>query len=760
MRYRSAVRLLSLVLTLFSVAPLLAATVTISPTSATVAVNTDRHFTATVTGAMDLSVQWLVNGIAGGNGTVGTVDATGSYRAPATPPAGNVVTVTAVSNADPSASASAQVFVSAPAPSIGSIAPNPIPLGAFNITVNGAKFVSGATVLYNGAPLATTFVSAAKLTATGSAMQAGSVSIKVANPPPGSTSASFTLNVVSTLVVTVSPSGATLQPGQTLQLSATVANSANQAVQWSASAGSVSANGLFTAPAAAPPAGYAVVTALSLADNVTTGQAIVGIQDPQAIQYGRFLDQATFGRSALSLAHVSQVGIPAFLDEQLAAPESPLPAVAGSSRNMAIDAFFANQLNGNDQLRQRVVYALSEIVVISMNKNVNGDMIVPWQQILSHNALGNYRTLLGQLTLDASMGMYLDMVNSAKPGISGGANENYAREVMQLFTIGLYQLNPDGSTKIDPVTNLPIPAYTQTDVQQMARALTGWTYNNASNAPVAMSQRGSYFPGPMVPVPSYHDTTAKTILGQAIPANQSPKQDVDAALDILFNHPNAGPFLATRLIRALVTSNPSPQYIQRIAATFDNNGSGVRGDLGAVIRAILLDAEARNDSPPPTFGRLRTPVQETIAMSRALALPLGAASNINYLFAGMGEDELNAPSVFGHYSPSFRVPKTALYGPEFQIYTASEAINRANFLYSLWFGNGGTLHPALAPFATIAGDPVALTTAVDNALLYGRMSGTTRSAIQQSLPLMYDTNQRVLSALYLTVTSGDFLVQH
>jgi len=759
LRHRSSC-LLGLVILLLSASPLLAATVTISPTAATLAVTADKRFTATVMGAADGSVKWLVNGIAGGNSTLGTVDANGSYRAPASPPSGNAVTIKAVSNADPAAAASAEVTIGLQPPAIASIVPSTLPLGAFTITLNGARFASGATVLWNGSPLATTYVSAANLTATGTAAQSGPISIKVANPGAGSISPSFTLNVVSTLVVTVAPAAATLQPGQTLQFSAAVANSPNQAVNWSATSGTINVNGLFTAPAAAPPAGYATVTATSLADNVTTGQATVGIQDAQAVKYGRFLDQATFGRGPQSMAHVSQVGIPAFINEQLAMPESPLPALASATRNTAIDAFFGNQLNGNDQLRQRVIYALSEIVVISMNKNVNGDMIVPWLQILSHNALGNYRTLLGQITLDASMGMYLDMVNSAKPGIAGGANENYAREVMQLFTIGLYQLNSDGSTRLDPVTNQPIPTYTQTDVQQMARALTGWTYNNNTNAPVAMSQRGAYFPGPMVPLPSYHDTTAKTVLGQAIPASQSPKQDVDAALDILFNHPNAGPFLATRLIRALVTSNPSPAYVQRIATMFADNGNGVRGDLGAVVRAILLDAEARNDSPPATFGRLRTPVQETIAMSRALGLPLGAASSVNYLFAGMGEDELGAPSVFGHYSPSFRVPKTALFGPEFQIYTASESINRANFLYSLCFGGGGTLHPALAPFAAIAGDPVALTTAVDNALLYGRMSGTTRAAIQQSLPQMYDNNQRVLSALYLTVSSGDFLVQH
>jgi hypothetical protein len=674
--------------TFFSVT-LLAASVAITPLTPVVNTGADRRFTAAVTGSTNGAVQWKVNGLSGGNSTLGTIDTTGTYRAPATPPASFVVTVSATSVADPAAVASTTVTVAWRAPSIASITPNPVPLGPVTLTVTGTKFVSGARVLANGTAIPTTYVSASSLTATGTATVAGTYNITVANPGPASVSPAFVLAV-----------GTAAPP-----------------------------------PPTPPPA-----------------------PDPLNITYGRFLDQSSFGPTPASMARLRQLGIPAYLDEQFATPESPLPAVSTSTRDAAINAVFANQLAGNDQLRQRVLYALSEVIVISRNKNVNGDMIVPWLQILSRNAFGNYRTLLGEITLDSSMGMYLDMVNSAKPGLSGGANENYPRELMQLFSIGLVQLNADGSTKVDALGK-PIPTYTQTDVAQLARAFTGWTYPLASGA-AATGQRGSYYPGTMVPVASYHDVTAKTFLGKSIPANQSPKQDVDAALDILFQHPNLGPFVATRLIRALVTSNPSPQYVQRVATKFDNNGLGVRGDLTAVVRAILLDAEARNDAPPATFGRLRTPVQETIAMSRALGVPLGAASQINYLFAGMGEDELGAPSVFGHYSPMFRIPRTSLFGPEFQIYTATEAINRANFLYTLWFGSGGTLHPSLASYAAIAADPVALTTAVNNALLYGRMAPATRTAIQQSLPLMYDNQQRVLSALYLTVTSGEFLVQH
>jgi uncharacterized protein (DUF1800 family) len=739
--------------------PLLAATVAINPTSVTLATTAARQFTATVSGAADTTVTWSVNDIAGGNTALGRIDTTGRYVAPSAPPPGYAVTVRATSNADPAASQSSAVTIRWQSPSVTTVSPNPIAPGAFSITVTGARFVNGAVVQWNGASLPTAFVSATSLTATGTATQLGTNTVRVANPGPSSVSPNVNANVVTNLVVSVTPPSPAVPIGQTLQLTASVANTANQAVNWSASAGTIDASGLYTAPQSMPFSGYATITAVSAADNVTFGKTTVTFTDPQAVTYSRFLEQATFGPSPQSLARVRQIGIPAYVDEQLAKPESPLPPLATATRNGILNAFFGNALGGDDQLRQRVLFALSEVIVISRNKNVNTNDLLPWLVILSRNAFGNYRTLLGEITLDASMGHYLDMVNSAKPGLAEGANENYPREVMQLFSLGIYELHPDGSVKLDP-DGQPIPAYTQTDVQQLALAFTGWTYNNASNTPTAAGLRGSYYPGPMVPAPAYHDTRAKTVLGHFIPAGQTPLQDVNAGLDILFQHPNVGPFVATRLIRALVTSNPSPQYIQRVAAKFDDNGQGVRGDLPAVVRAILLDPEARNDDPPSDFGRLRTPVQHTIAMSRALSLPLTSASNFDYLLGDMGESLLNAPSVFGHYSPTFRLPGTALYAPEFQIYSPTEAVNRANFLHSFWSGSGGALPAALQPFAAIASDATALTNAVDHTLLYGRMPAATRAAILQALPLMYDNPQRVRTALYLTLMSGDYLVQH
>ena len=478
--------------------------------------------------------------------------------------------------------------------------------------------------------------------------------------------------------------------------------------------------------------------------------------DPQDVSVARFLEQSTFGPTPALMTLVKQIGMPPFIEEQFAASQSPWPSFS-AKLPAVVDAFFANALSGQDQLRQRVIGALSEILVISRNKNsANSNEVIPWLQLLSRNAFGNYRTLLREITLDASMGKYLDLVNS---GVAGGApNENYPREVMELFSLGVSLLSLDGSVATDG-NGIPIQAFTQTDVQQLAKALTGWTYGNSKGTTSTKSEVKNYYPGPMIPVTGKHDLSAKTLLGRTIPANQTAEQDLDSAIDIIFGHPNVGPFVATRLIRALVTSNPSPAYVTRVAQAFNGTSAGPRGDMKAVIRAVLLDLEARSDSPPANFGRLRTPMQHTVALARALNLNPGPVSKLESTFVAMDEPILAAPSVFGHYSPLYHIRGNPLFGPEFQIYTATDAVNRANFFYSL-ISRPGQINPALAPFLQLVGTPLALVALIDNTLLYGRMLPTTRAAILDALPPQRDNNGRVLAALYVAFTSGEYLVQH
>ena len=646
--------LLTAALAVVSMAAPSAVTVSISPTFAYVTPTGDKTFKSVVAGAMDSSVAWSTSG--------GTITSAGAYKPPAGAVIGTTYTVTATSVEDPSVSVTAQVVIANTPATIAAYIPNPPTVGTFTLTVSGINFVAGSKIVFNNQTVnGTVFNSANSLSATVTAAAAGSYNLWVQNPGPSATSNNKVVTVVASggggggtpppppppvITVALSPASAGVPVAGSQQFTATVNNNANQNVTWKVngksggdnSLGLISPTGLYTAPNFPISPNVVTISAVAAADGVTTGSASVTVQNPQAISSGRFLDQVTFGATQADISHLQQIGMNAYLDEQFAMPASALPLSSGT-KTEAIDAFFNNKVNGNDQLRQRMIYALSEIIVISMNKNVNGDMVIPWQQILSNNAFGNYKTLLKQITLDGSMGFYLDLVNSG----GGAANENYPREIMQLFSIGLNQLNDDGSLKLD-ATNQPIPTYTQTDVRDLAKALTGWTYNSP-NGTVGGGGNYSYYPGTMLPMPNRHMPGPKTFLGQTIPAGQTIQQDLDSAIDIIFNHANVAPFISTRLIRALVTSNPSPQYIQDISAVFNNNGNNVKGDLAAVVRAIIMHPEARNDNPGPTFGRLRTPVQFLAATARTLNLTWGNASNFNYLLLGMNEGVLEAPSV-------------------------------------------------------------------------------------------------------------------
>ena len=782
-RRRERAIICALVCALLIVAPQIAlaqtgVAVSFKDTSVTLQAGASRQCTPTVTGTMNTAVTWTVNGVAGGNSSVGTIDSTGKYMAPTAAAVGAAFTITATSVADPTASASFTLTIRYPNPLIYSVTPNPLPAGPFKITINGNLFVSGAQVLMSGMMLQTTYVNATQLTATGNWSQSGNPIVYVVNPgPSGSVSPGFTISgstptptptptPAPAVSVSVSPQAATVTLNAAQQFQATVTNSANKSVTWSvngiaggnSNVGTIDANGLYTAPAFQPYMGVVTVTATSAADTTKKGNSGVNLQDPQAVMTGRFLEQSTFGPTPQLMAHVEQVGFNSFLDEQFMLPESPWPdyTLSTTTRSDAVNAFFYNAGAGADQLRQRVIYALSQIWVVALNKNTNADMIIPHLQILSRNAFGNYRTLMREMTLSSSMGMYLDLANSVKPSGTVGANENYPRELMQLFTIGLWQLNPNGSQQLDAQGN-PIPTYTQTDVQQLARALTGWTYPTPSGKTPTTSGNYAYYPGVMEARPGLHDTSSKTFLGGVLPPNQTITQDLDAAVDIVFNHPNVGPFVATRLIRALVTSNPSPAYIARITAVFNDNGQGVRGDLKAVVRAILLDPEARNDQPPANFGKLRSPMLYYLSYFRATQSTIPMQNQVAYLYYTFGEGILDPNSVFGHYSPLYHIPQSSLFGPEFQIYSPTEAVNRGNYLYQGLNNFGGGV---VTPFMNVAADPVQLVNAVDNALLFGRMLPSTRASIYKALQASTDPRVRAVTAIYLTVTSGEYLVQH
>jgi uncharacterized protein (DUF1800 family) len=434
--------------------------------------------------------------------------------------------------------------------------------------------------------------------------------------------------------------------------------------------------------------------------------------------------------------------------------------------------FLANAVSNPDQLRQRVAFALSQIFVTSINKIIWNTNMVSYQNTLLADAFGNYRQVMEDVTLSPAMGQYLDMGNNAKADPSTGAvaNENYARELMQLFTIGTVMLNPDGSVQLDN-NNLPIPTYSQFTVTEFARVYTGWTYApNPGQTPFW----GEYFnAGNMIPWPAEHDAGSKQLLsGYVAPAGLTPQEDLDGALDNIFNHPNVGPFVARQLIQHLVKSNPSPAYVSRVAAAFNNDGNGVRGNLQAVVTAILLDPEARaNDNggdDQPTDGHLQEPVLYIAGIYRAFG---GQMTNQNYYstdLANMGEDVYSADSVFNYYAPNYVVPGTSVMGGEFQIFTPNNAILRSNEVAYLMgqysnpvtdWGPGTSID--LTPFLPLAANPATLVSALDLTLTHGVMPAAMKSAIVSAVAANPNGSlKQVQEACFLILTSNYYNVWH
>jgi uncharacterized protein (DUF1800 family) len=668
--------------------------VTVAPASATVRAGSTQSFTATVTGTSNTSVTWSVNGVAGGNATVGTIDGSGLYTAPVNLPNANTVTVTASSVADATKQGQGGVTLENPIPVLSAVTPNSIGLGAFMVTLTGSGFVKTSMVNFGGQTLTTLYVSPTELDATGSATLAevGNVLVTVQNPNPGgATSGTLMAQVVG--------------------------------------------GGSLVTPAAA----------------------------------ARLLEQSTFGPTPELINQVQQLGFDAFLQSEFAAPGStyPNPAATDQGLGNVQHQFFINAINDGDQLRERVAFALNEIWVVSGNKVSDPTGYTNYMRALTNDALGNYYDVMKDVTLSPAMGHFLDMVNNDKPGTGQHANENYARELMQLFTLGLSQLNPDGTPQLDGSGN-PIPTYTQDDVMALGRAFTGWTYPTKP-AGTPQKHNPSYYSGPMVAFESNHDSGAKTLLGQPISAGQSTEQELDSALTIIFNHPNLPPFVSRQLIEKLVTSNASPAYVARVASAFANGkfqsyGSGKRGDLQATVAAILLDAEARRgDSAAladPGDGKLREPVVMMMSIARAFHATSDGTGFITPA-GSLSQSLFNSGSVFNFFPPASLIPGTTLNGPEFAIVNTNTSLARANFINAIVYGqiSGGT-KVDITPVITV-GTPDQMLDWLNNVFLHGTMSSSMRQSILTAVNVLSstDTKSQAKAAIYLVTSSSQYQVQ-
>jgi hypothetical protein len=496
------------------------------------------------------------------------------------------------------------------------------------------------------------------------------------------------------------------------------------------------------------------VVALVAASDPAHAEQPVASDTPSVVSAAHFLGQATFGPSAADIHTVRAVGFQQWLLDQAALPESPI--ADGLDANGVRAAVFKHMATGPDQVRQRAIFALSQVFVVSANKVGSGPELTPWMRLLSRNALGNYHTLLREVTLNPTMGKYLDLGYSKKAGKTTAPNENYPREMLQLFSIGLWALNQDGTLTLNGAGE-PIPTYTQETIHEIARALTGWTFPRDA-------ENNMLFEGEMVAVAANHDTGAKQFHGLTLPANQTPVADLDAVINAVFHHSNVPPFIATRLIRSLVTSNPSPAYIRRVADVFVNNGMGVRGDLKAVFAAILLDPEALSFHAAHE-GRLKDPVLHVIGMGRALDATFDDPNGFMYVFNNLSQRVLTPPTVFSFYSALAPLPgHHNLFGPEFQIYPPALAVQRANFIYGLLNSQyGSSFKVDLTPFTTVAFNTEALLDLVNERLMFGLMSADLRGIIAAATNAIEGTStsdrtQRALGALYLAAISSEYSV--
>lgn len=513
----------------------------------------------------------------------------------------------------------------------------------------------------------------------------------------------------------------------------------------------------------------------------------------------RLLRQASFGPTPAEVDRVAAIGAAAWVDEQLgmAATQYPdyawvtdgRPASCVDDRTLPIRPdsmcnrdnytlfplqvkFFANALASPDQLRARVAFALSQIMVTSGVDVSRNYAMRHYQQALYDRALGNFYDLLLAVTLSPMMGDYLDMVNNNKSDAARGTdpNENYAREILQLFSVGTYLLNADGTQQLD-ASGKPRFTYEQAEVKGFSRVFTGWTFPTVAGAAPRNNNPRNYL-GLMRAVDANHEFGTKVLLsGVVAPANMTMQQDLEYAHRNIFQHANVGPFIGKQLIQKLVTSEPSPAYVARVTAVFDNNGAGQRGDLRAVVRAILLDPEARGARKiDPGYGKLIEPVLYMTGAARAL----GARSDGVYFRAqssSLGQFVFYPSSVFNYYPFDYVVPGTQLLGPEFGIQTSTTAINRANFANALVFSNGiaadasvygstGTQFD-ISRYQSLAGDPGALAGALDRDLLAGTMSTAMRAAVVSAVNAVAatDTLNRARGALYLVLTSPQYQVQ-
>jgi uncharacterized protein (DUF1800 family) len=529
-----------------------------------------------------------------------------------------------------------------------------------------------------------------------------------------------------------------------------------------------------------------------------------GANAPTATEAARFLAQASYGPSEASINALRATSIPAWIEAQFNLPatshRSYMDARAGDlsasgntlSQTQFRESYWAQALRGEDQLRQRAAFALSQIFVISyVDGTLSGQPrgVAAYYDMLAEKAFGNYRDLLESVSLHPMMGVYLTHLRNQKEDTNTGRvpDENYAREVMQLFSIGLYELNNDGTLRNGTATE----TYTHDDIMGLAKVFTGFSWYAGPNAADRTDRR--FFGSdaqpdrdwrPMQVYNKFHSASEKRFLGAVIPAGTANGDaDLRIALDVLFNHRNTGPFIGKLLIQRMVTSNPSPAYVGRVAAAFNNNGSGVRGDMKAVFRAILLDPEARTpDLSSNSYGKIREPLLRLshflrVFKANSTSGKFTGLDNTDASNNSLSQTAMRSPSVFNFFRPGFTPPNSAaadagLVSPELQLANEVSVAGYLNYLRSQWL-NVNTTRDIQVDFSAeqaIADNPAALVDRLNLLLMSGQMSTALRDQViaavtSRTIPATNQTNidaakrDRVFIAVLLTMASPEYLVQ-
>ncbi|RKG88799.1 DUF1800 domain-containing protein [Corallococcus terminator] len=518
-------------------------------------------------------------------------------------------------------------------------------------------------------------------------------------------------------------------------------------------------------------------------------QAVDSNETPGEANSIRFLEQSSFGprlaRTATTppvgtVEHVMAVGIPTSLTEQFALQ----PAAQFSGADTAPDLgaqFFLRAVAGEDQLRLRVAFALSQIMVASQlgipesTRTAYSDpktAMAGYMNLLSSHAFGNFRDLMEAVTKSPAMGRYLDMVNNRAFNGAGNPidpNENYAREMLQLFTLGLHKLNMNGTVQYDTVTGEPKPAYTEAQVQAFASTLSGWTYKAAACPAKGGTITTPDYTQPMMACDVNHDKGSKQLLRNfSTTANATAQVHLTEALDNVFNDPNVPPFISKQLIQHLVTSNPTPAYVKRVATVFAKEGD--RGNLKEVVRAILEDTEARGAQPPqtlrPGFGHLRSPalfITNTVRwLEPTLDLNKDPGNRLSTWSKSLGQWVTRSPSVFSYYPPNAPAPDTdGLLGPEFAILDTATVTARANFVHEFLYSGMAANSGITVDYNLVPSDATALVDWLGQYWLHGTMDPALRTRLLSALadPNAGPVLRRKKLALYLTSLSPSFQVQ-